>query len=75
MALEWRGEALEELAGGELDLLVVGAGIIGAGIANEAAHAGLAVALVDKGDFGAATSSSSSRRRSIAASSLAVASG
>jgi glycerol-3-phosphate dehydrogenase len=61
MALEWRGEALEELAGGELDLLVVGAGIIGAGIANEAAHAGLAVALVDKGDFGAATSSSSSK--------------
>ena len=61
MALEWRGEALEELAGREFDLLVVGAGIVGAGIANEAARAGLAVALVDKCDFGAATSSSSSK--------------
>ena len=61
MALEWRGEALEELAGREFDLLVIGAGIIGAGIANEAARAGLTVALVDKGDFGAATSSSSSK--------------
>jgi glycerol-3-phosphate dehydrogenase len=61
MALEWRGQALEELAGREFDLLVVGAGIVGAGIANEAARAGLAVALVDKGDFGAATSSSSSK--------------
>jgi len=61
MALEWRAETLEELAGREFDLLVVGAGIIGAGIASEAARAGLAVALVDKGDFGAATSSASSK--------------
>ena len=61
MALEWRAEALEELANREFDLLVVGAGIVGAGIANEAARAGLAVALVDKSDFGAATSSSSSK--------------
>ena len=61
MALEWRAEALEELADREFDVLVVGAGIVGAGIANEAARAGLAVALVDKGDFGAATSSSSSK--------------
>ena len=61
MALEWRAETLEELAGREFDLLVIGGGIIGAGIANEASRAGLAVALVDKGDFGAATSSSSSK--------------
>src|SRR5204863_2601180 len=61
MALEWRAQALEELAGRELDLLVVGAGIVGAGIAAEAARAGLAVGLVDKGDFGSATSSASSK--------------
>jgi glycerol-3-phosphate dehydrogenase len=61
MALEWRTEALEELAGREFDLVVVGGGIIGAGVANEASRAGLAVALLDKGDFGAATSSSSSK--------------
>ena len=61
VALEWRGEALERLAGREFDLLVIGGGVIGAGIANEAAGAGLAVALVDKGDFGAATSSASSK--------------
>lgn len=61
MALEWRGEALERLASREFDLLVIGGGIVGAGIANEAARAGLAVALLDKGDFGAATSSASSK--------------
>ena len=43
------------------DLLVIGGGIIGAGIANEASRAGLRVALVDRGDFGAATSSASSK--------------
>lgn len=56
-----RDRALEELAGRRFDLLVVGGGIVGAGIANEAGRAGLAVALVDKGDFGAATSSASSK--------------
>jgi glycerol-3-phosphate dehydrogenase len=61
MALEWRADALEELAGREFDLLVIGGGIIGAGIANEASRTGLSVALVDKGDFGAATSSASSK--------------
>jgi glycerol-3-phosphate dehydrogenase len=52
---------LDALAGRRFDLLVIGAGIVGAGIANEAARAGLAVALVDRGDFGAATSSASSK--------------
>jgi glycerol-3-phosphate dehydrogenase len=56
-----RGRAVEELAGRSFDLLVVGAGIIGAGIAAHAARAGLAVALVDAGDFGGATSSASSK--------------
>ena len=35
--------------------------MVGAGIAGEAAHAGLAVALVDRADFGGATSSGSSK--------------
>lgn len=43
------------------DLLVVGGGILGAGIAAHAARAGLAVALVDKGDLGGGTSSGSSK--------------
>jgi len=52
---------LDALACRRFDLLVVGGGIIGAGIANEAARSGLAVALVDRADFGAATSSASSK--------------
>lgn len=52
---------LSQLAERRFDLLVIGGGIIGAGIASEAARAGLAVALVDRGDFGAATSSASSK--------------
>ncbi len=43
------------------DLLVVGGGIVGAATAAHAARAGLAVALVDQGDFGGATSSASSK--------------
>jgi glycerol-3-phosphate dehydrogenase len=56
-----RARALEELASREFDLLVVGGGIIGAGIAATAARHGLAVALVERGDFGGATSSASSK--------------
>jgi glycerol-3-phosphate dehydrogenase len=56
-----RAEALERLHREPLDLLVVGAGIIGARIAFEAARCGLRVALVDAGDFGGATSSASSK--------------
>jgi glycerol-3-phosphate dehydrogenase len=52
---------LSLLAERRFDLLVIGGGIVGAGIANEAAQAGLAVALVDRGDFGGATSSASSK--------------
>ena len=62
MALVARREAARaELARAPYDLLVVGSGIIGAAIANEAARAGLRVALVDRGDFGGATSSASSK--------------
>ena len=52
---------LSQLAERRFDLLVIGGGIVGAGVANEAAQAGLSVALVDRGDFGGATSSTSSK--------------
>ena len=58
---EWRSRALADLGERRFDLLVIGAGIVGAGIANEASRAGLAVALVDRGDFGSGTSSASSK--------------
>jgi glycerol-3-phosphate dehydrogenase len=43
------------------DLLVIGGGINGAGIARDAAGRGLAVVLVEQGDLGSATSSASSK--------------
>ncbi|MBN9463242.1 MAG: glycerol-3-phosphate dehydrogenase [Burkholderiales bacterium] len=45
----------------EFDLLVVGGGINGAGIARDAAGRGLRVALAEQGDFGGATSSASTK--------------
>jgi glycerol-3-phosphate dehydrogenase len=44
-----------------LDMLVVGGGINGVGIARDAAGRGLSVRLVEKGDLAAATSSASSK--------------
>jgi glycerol-3-phosphate dehydrogenase len=56
-----RVAALEQLAARRFDLLVVGGGIIGAGIAEAATAHGLDVALVDRGDFAGATSTASSK--------------
>jgi glycerol-3-phosphate dehydrogenase len=56
-----REESWDRLGTRRFDLLVIGAGIIGARIAFEASRAGLSVALVDAGDFGGATSSASSK--------------
>jgi glycerol-3-phosphate dehydrogenase len=44
-----------------VDLLVIGGGVNGAGIARDAAGRGLSVLLVEKDDLGSATSSSSSK--------------
>ncbi len=56
-----RARALASMAAEPVDLLVIGGGITGAGIARDAALRGLRTALVDKGDFAGATSSRSSR--------------
>lgn len=50
---------LTQLAGRSFDLLILGGGIYGAAAAWEAASRGLSVALIDRGDFGCATSSNS----------------
>ena len=52
---------LDAFTGADFDLLVVGGGITGAGVALDAALNGWSVALIDKGDFASATSSASSK--------------
>jgi len=56
-----RAAALASMAETPVDVLVIGGGITGAGIARDAALRGFRAALVDKSDFGAGTSSHSSR--------------
>ena len=49
------------LAAETFDVVIVGGGITGAAIAHDAALRGLTVALIERGDFGAATSAASSK--------------
>ncbi len=56
-----RTEAVRHLGEDQFDVLVVGGGITGAGVALDAASRGLRTALVDKGDFASGTSSKSSK--------------
>ena len=56
-----RQETLEILQRETFDLLVLGGGITGAGIALDAASRGLRVALIEKGDFASGTSSKSTK--------------
>src|SRR6478736_282943 len=56
-----RPVALERLEREEFDVLVVGGGITGCGVALDAASRGLRTALVERGDFASGTSSKSSK--------------
>ena len=49
------------LIDGDYDVVVIGGGMAGAGVARDLALRGLAVALVDKGDFASATTALSSK--------------
>ncbi|MFM7046200.1 MAG: glycerol-3-phosphate dehydrogenase/oxidase [Ilumatobacteraceae bacterium] len=56
-----RDAMLARLEADEFDVVVVGGGITGAGVALDAATRGLRVALVERGDFASGTSSKSSK--------------
>ena len=56
-----RAADLQDAAAEPLDVLVVGAGATGAGVALDAASRGLRVAVVDRGDLASGTSSKSSK--------------
>ena len=56
-----RDAAIAALAGAEVDVLVVGGGVVGAGSALDAATRGLSVGLLEARDFASGTSSRSSK--------------
>src|SRR5690242_8428487 len=61
LSADTRSAALAALAGTEHQVLVVGGGVVGAGVALDAATRGLSVGLVEARDFAAGTSSRSSK--------------
>jgi glycerol-3-phosphate dehydrogenase len=56
-----RAQAIEEIAGGHFEVVVIGGGITGAGVALDAASRGYSVALLERGDYALGTSSRSSK--------------
>ncbi len=56
-----RSQALEIVALREFDMVVIGGGIVGAGIAQNAASRGLSVLVVEKEDFASGTSSKTTK--------------
>ncbi|HEY7962201.1 MAG TPA: glycerol-3-phosphate dehydrogenase/oxidase [Solirubrobacteraceae bacterium] len=56
-----RGQAISALSDSEFDVVVVGGGITGAGVALDAATRGYSVALLERADFACGTSSRSSK--------------
>ncbi|MDV3219916.1 glycerol-3-phosphate dehydrogenase/oxidase [Intrasporangium sp.] len=58
---DYRATGWRRLATKQFDVLVVGGGITGAGVALDAATRGLSTALVEQRDFGSGTSSRSSK--------------
>ena len=61
MSPEARDAAFDALAASELDVLVVGGGVVGAGSALDAVSRGLSVGLVEARDWASGTSSRSSK--------------
>ena len=58
---EQRGAALRNMEQAPLDVLIIGGGIVGAGVARDGAMRGLRVGLVEQHDFAFGSSSRSSR--------------
>jgi len=56
-----RARATEEIAGRHFEVVVIGGGITGAGVALDAASRGYSVALLERGDYAVGTSSRSSK--------------
>ncbi|MEL6560307.1 MAG: glycerol-3-phosphate dehydrogenase/oxidase [Bacteroidota bacterium] len=56
-----RGDVIKKMSSEVYDLIIIGGGITGAGIALDAASRGLKVALVEKSDFASGTSSKSTK--------------
>jgi glycerol-3-phosphate dehydrogenase len=56
-----RARAIEEIAGMRFEVVVIGGGITGAGVALDAASRGYSVALLERGDYAVGTSSRSSK--------------
>src|SRR3954470_22222370 len=56
-----RARAIEEIAGRHFEVVVIGGGITGAGVALDAASRGYSVALLERGDYASGTSSRSSK--------------
>src|SRR4051794_38790449 len=56
-----RARAIEEIAGKSFEVVVIGGGITGAGVALDAASRGYSVALLERGDYAVGTSSRSSK--------------
>jgi len=56
-----RDESIAVMTTNTYDVVVIGAGMTGAGVAVDAASRGLKVALIDSGDFASGTSSKSSK--------------
>src|SRR6478735_389155 len=56
-----RTDSLEALGGEHFDVVVIGGGITGAGVALDAASRGYSVALVERDDYASGTSSRSSK--------------
>lgn len=61
LGVEERASAIARMREGELDVLVVGGGVVGAGAALDAATRGLRVGLVEARDWASGTSSRSSK--------------